>query len=45
MYAEANFNLGNFKEAEKGYKIVMDLFPKLNESKKSMARLEEIGKK
>ncbi len=43
MYAEANFNLGNFKEAEKGYKIVMDLFPKLNESRKSRARIDEIG--
>lgn len=45
MYAEANFNLGNFKEAEKGYKIVMDLFPKLNESRISKARIDEIGGK
>lgn len=45
MYAEANFNLGNFAEAEKGYRGVMELFPRLNESKKSRARLDEIGGK
>jgi outer membrane protein assembly factor BamD (BamD/ComL family) len=45
MYAEANYNLGNFTEAEKGYKGVIVLFPKLNESKKSRARLDEIGGK
>ncbi len=45
MYSEANFNLGNFPEAEKGYKILIDMFPRLNESVKAKARLEEIKKR
>ncbi len=42
MYSEANFNLGNFTEAEKGYKIVIEMFPRLSESIKAKERLEEI---
>jgi TolA-binding protein len=45
MYAEASFRLGNFEEAEKGYKIVIEHFPELNENKKAKARLEEIRKR
>ncbi len=42
MYSEANYNLGNLTEAEKGYEIVAELFPKLNLGIKSKTRLEEI---
>jgi tetratricopeptide (TPR) repeat protein len=45
MYAEASFRLGNFEEAEKGYKIVIEHFPELNENKRAKARLQEIRKK
>ncbi len=45
MYAEASFRLGNFEEAEKGYKIVIEHFPELNENKRAKARIEEIRKK
>lgn len=45
MYAEANYNLGNIPEAEKSYKIVVDLFPKVREGLKSRAMLEKIEKK
>jgi TolA-binding protein len=44
MYSEANYNLGNMAEAEKGYEIVAGKFPKLHEAKKSKARLEKIRK-
>jgi tetratricopeptide (TPR) repeat protein len=44
MYAEANYNLGNFSEAEKGYRTVIKLFPKAGVSAKSRARLEEMKK-
>ncbi len=44
MFSEANFNLGNYSEALKGYKIVIDLFPRLNESIKSKARLQVLEK-
>ena len=40
MYAEANYNLGNVAEAEKGYEIVVEKFPKLNEGVKSKSRLK-----
>ena len=45
MYAEANYNLGNIPVAEKSYKIVVDLFPKVREGLKSKAMLEKIEKK
>jgi tetratricopeptide (TPR) repeat protein len=44
MYSEANYNLGNMAEAEKGYEIVAGKFPKLHEAIKSKARLEKIRK-
>ncbi|HDH10981.1 MAG TPA: hypothetical protein ENG83_02035 [Nitrospirae bacterium] len=44
MYSEANYNLGNFREAEKGYRIVAEKFPALNEGAKSRLMLEKIGK-
>ena len=44
MYSEANFNLGNFREAEKGYKIVAEKFPGLNEGAKSRSMLEKINR-
>jgi tetratricopeptide (TPR) repeat protein len=42
MYAEANFNLGSFAEAEKDYRIFLEAFPKVIESMKAKKRLEEI---
>lgn len=44
MYSEANYNLGNIAEAEKGYEIVAGRFPKLHEGKKSKSMLEKIKK-
>jgi tetratricopeptide (TPR) repeat protein len=44
MYAEANFQLGNYKEAEKGFQIVIEEFPQLNENKRAKARIEYIKK-
>ena len=40
MYAEANFHLRNFEESEKGFKIVMEDFPQLNENRRAMDRIE-----
>jgi tetratricopeptide (TPR) repeat protein len=45
MYSEAKFNLGDLIEAEKGYKIVIALFPNSAEAVTSKSRLEEIKKK
>jgi TolA-binding protein len=45
MYAEANFHLGNLKESEKGFKIVIEQFPQLNENERAKARLEAIRRK
>ncbi len=45
MYAEAKLNLGDLVEAEKGYRIVVALFPKTREGALSAARLEEIRKR
>lgn len=45
MYSEAKFNLGDLIEAEKGYKIVITLFPNSAEAVTSKSRLEEIKKK
>lgn len=42
MYSEAKFNLGDLAEAEKGYKIVIEFFPKTKEGETSKNRLEEI---
>jgi len=44
MYAEANFNLGSFAEAEKGYRTFLEAFPKVIGSMKAKKRLEEIGR-
>jgi tetratricopeptide (TPR) repeat protein len=42
MYSEANLNLGNIAEAEEGYRILMELYPNLLETKKAKERLKEI---
>ena len=42
MYSEANYHLGNIEEAEKGYKIVSELYPKLIVGKRSISMLEKI---
>ncbi|MDO9287431.1 MAG: hypothetical protein Q7T83_01420 [Thermodesulfovibrionales bacterium] len=44
MFSEAKFNLGDLIEAEKGYKIVIEFFPKTSEGETSQKRLEEIKK-
>jgi TolA-binding protein len=44
MYSEANYHLGNFEEAEKGYEIVAELFPRLSEGMMSKKILEKIRK-
>ena len=44
MYAEAKFNLGDFMEAERAYKIVIELFPTSSKAAASKRRLEEIKK-
>lgn len=44
MFSEAKFNLGDLIEAEKGYKIVIEFFPKTTEGETSKKRLEEIRK-
>ncbi len=44
MFSEAKFNLGDLIEAEKGYKIVIEFFPKTTEGETSQKRLEEIKK-
>jgi TolA-binding protein len=45
MYAEAKYNFGDLKEAEKAYKTVIELFPKSSRVATSKARLEEIEKR
>ncbi|RJQ43514.1 MAG: hypothetical protein C4538_12100 [Nitrospiraceae bacterium] len=42
MYAEANYNLSNYIEAERGYEIVSQLFPQLNVGKKAKSILTEM---
>lgn len=44
MYSEANYNLGNIEEAEKGYRIITKLFPKLIIGIKSKKMIETIEK-
>jgi len=44
MYAEAKFNLGDLMEAERAYKIVIELFPTSSKAAASKRRLEEIKK-
>jgi TolA-binding protein len=44
MYAEAKFNLGDLIEAERAYKIVIELFPTSSKAAASKRRLEEIKK-
>ncbi|MBI4698949.1 MAG: hypothetical protein HY758_08610 [Nitrospirae bacterium] len=45
FYSEANYGLGALADAEKGYKLVIELFPGSGESKKAKTRLEEIRNK
>ena len=46
MYAEAKYGLNDLVEAEKGYKIVIALFPRTRESSLAAERIKEIkGKK
>lgn len=42
MYSEAKFNLNDIVEAEKGYKIVLEFFPKTKEGYAANKRLKEI---
>lgn len=42
MYAESNFQLGNFKEAETGFQIVIEKFPQLNEERRAKERIRHI---
>ncbi len=44
MYSEANYNLGNVEEAEKGYRILTKLFPKLIVGIQSKKMIEKIEK-
>jgi tetratricopeptide (TPR) repeat protein len=44
MYAEANFHLRNFEEAEKGFKIVMEDFPQLNENRRAKDRIKHMNR-
>ena len=44
MYSEANYNLGNVEEAEKGYRIATKLFPKLIVGIQSKKIIEKIEK-
>lgn len=44
-YSEAKYYLKDLSEAEKGYKIIISLFPNSHEASISKARLEEIKKK
>jgi TolA-binding protein len=45
MYAEAKFNLGDLTEAEKAYKIIIELFPTSSRAATSKTRLEDIKKR
>ncbi|UCH82051.1 MAG: hypothetical protein JSW20_05330 [Nitrospiraceae bacterium] len=42
MYAEAHYHLGNMEQAEQGYSIVSELFPKLMVGKKSKFMIQAI---
>lgn len=44
-YSEAKFGLGDIKEAEKGYRTIITLFPHSSEAMVSKKRLEEISMK
>lgn len=44
MYAEAQYNLGNYDEAEKAYRIVSEHFPKLIVGIRAKTMLKEIKK-
>ena len=44
MYAEAHYNMGNYGEAEKGYRILSEHFPKLIVGIRAKAMLKEIKK-
>ncbi|MBI4849854.1 MAG: hypothetical protein HY808_14990 [Nitrospirae bacterium] len=44
FYSEANYNLGNFADAEKGYRITADIFPELGEGLKAQAMLQKMMK-
>jgi tetratricopeptide (TPR) repeat protein len=45
MYAEANFQLGNFNEAEEGFEVEIKDFSQLNENKRAIDRLQHIKKR
>jgi TolA-binding protein len=45
MYAEAQCNLGNFKEAETVYRSIIESFPKSRQASSSRKRLDEMQKK
>jgi tetratricopeptide (TPR) repeat protein len=45
LNAEAYYNLGNMEEAEKGYRMLAEVFPQSSEGKMAKKRLEEIRNK
>lgn len=45
LYSEAKFNIGDLKEAEKGYRIIQQNVPDGQEAKISALRVKEIHKK
>ncbi len=45
LYSEAKMNTGDAPEAEKGYKIIMQMFPSSKEALVSKDRLKELGMK
>ncbi|MDP2166785.1 MAG: hypothetical protein Q8J64_00450 [Thermodesulfovibrionales bacterium] len=45
LYTEAKLNLGDLTEAEKGYRIIIELFPGTSEAAISQKRLEGIKEK
>ncbi|MFN3739327.1 MAG: tetratricopeptide repeat protein [Thermodesulfovibrionales bacterium] len=44
-YSEAKYGLGDYKEAEKGFRTIITLFPQSSEASIAKKRLEEISLK
>lgn len=44
LYSEAQYNLGNLEEAERGYRVVAESFPNLIVGKKSKSMLDKMKK-
>lgn len=45
MYAESNYRLGNRKEAEDGFTVIMEKFPELSGKKRVKKRIEQMREK